>query len=172
MSGPLTGDSGVRLVVFRHAKAKQLHPDGDYARPLSEKGIAFAELQGQRLHGLVGMPDRIIASAAVRTAETAQILAESCGFPQEGIECYEALYDAGTDEWISRIEGFASPDSRHPDTCVCLVGHNPTISSLVSVLSGEECYFRPGEGVILRAATWNDAGNFQLMESLDKENKE
>jgi phosphohistidine phosphatase len=117
------------LYLLRHGIAVDPGSSGmpDDARPLTEKGI-------KRMHqialGLIALDlqlDAIVTSPLVRARETAEIVADALGL-SDRLESSNVLATgsdpATIERWLrSRAE------SR-----LMLVGHNPTLSELVSLL--------------------------------------
>lgn len=78
-------------------------------------------------------PGVILASPAARTWATAQIIAQGIGQKLElqlkrceRLTCEHGLSHA--------IEALVQTRAVHPDACLALVGHNPTVSELLSWL--------------------------------------
>jgi phosphohistidine phosphatase len=115
------------IVVMRHAKAEQSGPS-DFERRLSERGHADAADAGQWLAGLGIEPELALVSAAARTQQTWEALAEGAGWDLDP-ELDEGLYSAGTQTALDLL--------REVDkgiTSVMVVGHNPTMASLAAIL--------------------------------------
>lgn len=127
------------LLVMRHAKSDW---NADYAsdhdRPLNRRGVASARAMGRVLSDEDLVPDLVVTSSAVRAKMTAELAVEA-GRWQCDVVVEPALYGAGVDEAIDFAAG-ADPVDR-----LMMVGHQPTWSILVSVLTGE--------GVEMKTAT-------------------
>jgi phosphohistidine phosphatase len=139
------------IYLLRHAKANPgLH---DRERDLAPKGHRQAEFIGQWMQEKGIMPDKIVSSSAQRTAATAQLCAEQAGY-RGNISLTDDLYDAGSDTYVDLIAGLKS---KHASAMV--VGHNPAISSVVAVLTGEPLSMSPGTLVCVELATdqWTSA---------------
>ncbi|HTW16921.1 MAG TPA: histidine phosphatase family protein [Nocardioides sp.] len=116
------------LVVMRHAKAEQ---DGatDFERRLAERGERDAHAAGAWLAGQGVAPDLALVSAAVRTHQTWESLAEGAGWDVELASYDESLYAAGPESALDVI--------REVDDAVrtlVVVGHNPTMAYLAQLL--------------------------------------
>ena len=115
--------------VCRHAQAESNSVTGlDIDRPLTREGRLQARFLASHVSGLLPpeRPRRILASPAVRTLQTAQTIADELGV---GITTLELLLPAcAASEAISALEDFSA------DAPVLLVGHNPTVTALVSIL--------------------------------------
>jgi phosphohistidine phosphatase len=124
------------IYLLRHAKANA--GLNDMERDLSAKGRRQAEFIGQWMGENGMMPDRIVSSSAKRTTETARICAEKAGY-QGKIRFADDLYDAHSDTYIDLIAGL---NNKHDS--IMVVGHNPEISAVVTVLTGEPLTMPPG----------------------------
>ncbi len=120
-----------KLLLVRHAKSEQQSGGaGDFERPLNTRGLSDAPMIGTVLHNKGISADCIIASPALRAKTTAQLIAEALHYEKE-IRFDERIYEADH-ETLSSVIGECD------DTCetLILVGHNPGISSLTTVLAG------------------------------------
>jgi phosphohistidine phosphatase len=119
----------MQIHICRHAQAEASSVTGlDFDRPLTREG----RLQARYLAGLLSgatpqeQPRRVLASPAIRTQQTAQAIADELGVGITTLD--ELLPGCAAGAAIAAIE-------RHCDrTPVLLVGHNPTVSVVVSVL--------------------------------------
>lgn len=133
------GNHSVRhLWLLRHGKAASDAPWGgsDQERPLTARGRRDAAALGARLageppvFGLEGVrpPDLAICSAAVRTRQTADLLAEAMG-GRLPVDAYHSLYGADPDLFLRYVrevdEGVQS---------ALFVGHNPTVFEVAWLL--------------------------------------
>lgn len=112
---------------MRHAKAAQSAPS-DYERQLNDRGMTDAAAAGTWLADRDVVPDQALVSAAVRTQQTWEALADGAGWDLEGT-LEEALYEAGPEaalDLVRQTEG-------HVRTLI-VVGHNPTMASLAALL--------------------------------------
>jgi phosphohistidine phosphatase len=115
-----------RLVLIRHAEAAQAASDAD--RPLTDRGFQQAAALGRWLQrgGLV--PDRVVVSRARRAAQTWERAAARMTSPPAPI--VEArIYDNTVDALLTVLAETPSEAG-----IVALVGHNPSIGTLASVL--------------------------------------
>ncbi len=115
------------IVVMRHAKAEQTGAT-DFERRLAERGHADAAEAGRWLGAQGFAPELALVSAAVRTQETWEAVADGAGWDLEA-ELDEGLYSAGTQTALDLL--------RQVDrgvTSVIMVGHNPTMASLAAIL--------------------------------------
>lgn len=119
-----------RLTVFRHAKSDW--PDGvpDFARPLADRGRADAPAAGRWLAEHTP-PGLVLCSPAVRARETWELAAAELAEPRR-VRFDERLYAASTGALLTLVQEL---DDAEPH--VALVAHNPGLSGLVTVLTGE-----------------------------------
>ena len=77
------------------------------------------------------IPDHILSSSAVRTHNTAVLVAEACTYVGE-IKQTRKLYLAEPDDYIEVLREVADEHAR-----VLVVGHNPGLEALIEALTGE-----------------------------------
>ena len=148
------------LLLMRHAHA--VAPGGfaagggtgvatDFDRPLSDRGRAEADAAGDRLAAAGFAPDVILASAAVRTAETARRVAAR-------------LPAAPPVQLMQQLYGGTPADHRAAlATCgdaatVLLVAHNPGVAEHLELLSGDRFPVPPATWAALEVdvTAWPD----------------
>ena len=117
------------IYLLRHAKADKSLIN-DIGRDLSSKGRRQAESIGQWMSENGILPDWIISSSAKRTKSTSNIFAKKVGY-QKSIRFEDSLYHASDDTYLDII---AALNDKYES--VMMVGHNPAISALVTVLTG------------------------------------
>jgi phosphohistidine phosphatase len=122
------------IYLVRHAIAVERQPAGqlsDRDRPLTARGIKKMRRIARALHRLGVAPAGIWSSPLIRAKQTAEILVATLdGNPP--IEIMESLEPGGaTGEIISRLK---SSQSRLES--VALVGHQPDLGELASMLLG------------------------------------
>ncbi|HET6152921.1 MAG TPA: histidine phosphatase family protein [Marmoricola sp.] len=115
------------LIVMRHAKATPFAAT-DHERALSSRGVADAAAAGRWAASHAVLPDYVVVSSAARTCGTWKAFAGGAGCEPE-VVVDQALYAAETDGALEILRAVPS----HART-VMLVGHNPTMSSLVHLL--------------------------------------
>lgn len=119
-----------RLTLLRHGHAEREGAAGDAERALTRRGEQEAWSASARLAELGLLPQYILASAAVRTRQTAGIAQASFGLPREAMALEPRLYLADTFSLLDVIAGVAD-DVGH----LLVVGHNPGLSELVHLLA-------------------------------------
>lgn len=118
------------LYLVRHAKsswAAESQPDID--RPLNERGYADAHAVSKHLHKIIGRPDVIISSPAIRAMSTALIFAGNLRYSKDDILIRTMLYESSKTEYLECLhaidDGFSS---------AMVFGHNPVISETAEYL--------------------------------------
>lgn len=135
-----------QLFLCRHAHTREaLNLQKDFDRQLSPAGIAEASAVGAFISAFGFKPNTIICSAARRTRQTAEIIAEINDFNPDNILGTDALYEAPTSKLLSFITELSADQE-----VVIMVGHNPAVSEVASRLinnhrrqvpTGGCCYF-------------------------------
>ncbi|WP_328530238.1 histidine phosphatase family protein [Nocardioides sp. NBC_00368] len=120
------------LVIMRHAKAESSAPT-DYERQLTERGHADAVVAGEWLAEQGVDPDYVLVSAADRTTQTWEDVAVGASWDLTLAEYDQGLYAAGTSTALDLIR---EVDDGH--STVVVIGHNPTMFSLVQLLDDGE----------------------------------
>lgn len=146
-----------RLVLIRHAKSSWKNPGlRDFDRPLNKRGKENAPEMGRRLAQRSLMPDRVVSSPAKRAIKTAEIIAESIGFPADRISQVPPIYAATVPELLSVLRGLEDGDE-----IVFLVGHNPGLTDLINFTCGYSLDNLPTCGVFCAdfdMASWQEIG--------------
>lgn len=118
------------LVLLRHARAEPENDLGDSQRPLSAAGRREAADIGSRLAAAVGGFDAVLVSGALRTTETARLLVPALpDLPAADVR--RELYGAGPRQVLELLAELPVDTRR-----VLVVGHEPTMSSLATLLGG------------------------------------
>jgi phosphohistidine phosphatase SixA len=117
---------GLRLTLLRHAHADPQAAGGDRERTLSLRGEAEADAAARWL-AQHGMPARVLTSDAARTRQTAARVLAQIGYVDQRVEA--SIYEADVRDLIAVVEAHA--DAGH----LLLVGHNPSLESLVAMLT-------------------------------------
>ena len=133
------------LVLLRHGEAEDQAPGPpgprgrDHGRRLTRRGRTEALAAVARCGATA--PALVLASDAVRTRETAEILA---GALSVRLELHPELYLGATGAHAKVVAGVG------PDVSVLvLVGHNPVLSTWASRLSGDFVSLDTGDSVTL-----------------------
>ena len=116
------------LIIFRHGKSDwDAVYDRDHDRPLSKRGVKASKKMGQYLKKIKQIPEIVISSSALRAKATAKLALE------HGSWCSELTIETkiygGTSETLINI--IQSTENKYKS--ICLVGHEPTCSSFISL---------------------------------------
>jgi phosphohistidine phosphatase len=140
------------LVVVRHAKSDWSTALPDDERPLAERGRRDAPEIGRWLAEHVDPVDLVLCSPAKRARQTWQLA--SAGLrPAPPVRQDERVYGASPTELLTVL-------AELPDEIgsVVLVGHNPGLADLVTILSGEPTEMKTSAVAVLRwPGSWADA---------------
>lgn len=142
-----------QLILLRHGEAG-FSGDMDFKRQLTKKGIDKLIRMGESLKRKLLSIDLMYCSSANRTMETAELIGNHLTI-KESIFTKE-IYDSDLRNLISLLE----KTSNSVSNCL-LVGHNPTISLLLSHISGENYLgMQPGMMAIidLEISDWQMIG--------------
>lgn len=124
-------DTPHRLVVVRHAKAEPFG-SSDFERELAPRGLADAAAAGAWLAQQGVNADAALVSAATRTRQTWDVMAEAAGWAAEA-NFDRALYGADEDGVLDLVamteEGVGT---------LVVIGHNPTVGMLAQLLDDGE----------------------------------
>ncbi len=146
------------LILMRHAKSDWSEPgQDDFDRRLNERGRRAAPLMGRWLADKEYIPEVALVSAARRTVETWDYVANS--LPGVRTEVVQSLYLAGPDAML-RLLG------QRRETRVLLLAHNPGIGECAALFAKSppehprfEDYPTGATTVFdFDAETWKDAG--------------
>lgn len=149
------------LILVRHAKAvaRDDWQGKDFDRPLSEFWQESARIIGQYLRIIGALPDMILFSPALRTAQTAEIIESRIGSTQSRA-CSHLwwLEDAPKKAYRSYVEVIGSQDDSIQSLLV--IGHNPEISAVLDIFSRENApVMKTGSVAILAldpGLSWSD----------------
>ena len=118
-----------QIILLRHAHAEPAAAgQQDEARPLTGGGQREAAAAGAWLVAHAAQPDRVLCSPALRTRETAGVVAAALG-ATAALHYDERIYEATPASLIELLDEHADAD------CVLLVGHNPGLETLVALLT-------------------------------------
>lgn len=146
------------LILVRHAKAEEL-ASTDFDRRLHPKGIRQCAEVVEQLQEMKLKADWIIASDAMRTKETACLLAPSVGYDVNRIEWEHKLYHANA---IQIIDVITAIDNKV--NTLMLVGHNNGLSEAINELTRTFKYsLQTSDYVILTFEnSWHDIRTSRL----------
>jgi phosphohistidine phosphatase len=121
------------ILVLRHAKSSWSDSGlSDHERPLKKRGLRDAPRIGELLAEQDLVPDVILCSTAVRARQTAERVRASCG-REVPLHFTKELYLAGPGRYLDLLAELPDATRR-----AMVVGHNPGLEELVTVLTEEE----------------------------------
>ena len=138
------------MLILRHAKAEPDSGEGDEQRPLAKRGRRAAERVGELLSDT--LPELVLSSTSLRTRETVERLRKGAGSLGK-VEFSSELYLASPSTCLRVLAERGGEAKR-----VMLVGHNPGLEELVTVLTGEHVSL-PTAGLAecaLEVERWSD----------------
>jgi phosphohistidine phosphatase len=120
------------LLVMRHAKSDwESGASSDFDRPLNSRGKNDAPEQGKEIKKRKLIPELIISSPANRALSTAKLASKEFDYNDE-ILLDEDFYFGNITDIVEKIKLTSNKINR-----IMIVGHNPTWSSIVELLSGK-----------------------------------
>jgi len=144
-----------KIILVRHATAEpERYPIKDFDRNLDETGINESQKLGRFIKSKKEAPFQIYSSSANRTSQTSKIIIHETSMEMSNLQLIPTLYNAGYQILLSLIQAA-------PNSCPLLVvvGHNPGISQIATVLSNQESYqLSPGSALCLEfnCSLWKD----------------
>lgn len=114
------------LILWRHADAEDGHPD--LTRNLTSKGHRQSRRMAHWLHGLFPKHVRVVCSPANRARQTADVL-------RMQYVISENIAPGCSAQQLLKVPGWPSGDD-----VVLIVGHNPAISELASLLLSKRSF--------------------------------
>jgi phosphohistidine phosphatase len=133
------------LLILRHAKSDWGDVSlPDFDRPLNKRGRADAPLMGGLLPALNLVPDHILASPAERVKETLALVTEAAEYAGK-IQWVEDFYGGTALDMLTAVRALP-----HTVNQAMLVGHNPILEEMVSLLCSDDAV---SFGVKLSTAT-------------------
>ncbi|MCD6234634.1 MAG: hypothetical protein DRP86_04000 [Candidatus Neomarinimicrobiota bacterium] len=126
----------MNLVLMRHglAEPRERHHDSDSDRNLTNEGrlklMQFIPL----IHPWFPKPDRLLTSPAIRTQQTAEILCDILHVNRDEIQVDPLILNGSAGEIVSQLVEMDLP------SCLWIVGHQPTLGQLLSVLIGLDVF--------------------------------
>jgi phosphohistidine phosphatase len=131
-----------QLMVLRHAKSGWSDGQTDHARTITEHGRNSAALVGAHLKTSGLIPKLALCSSAIRARTTLNLAIEAGGWSTAVTET-DALYN-------THVSGAMAVIAEAPDvSSLLVVGHEPTWSSMIHVLTGNEVVMRTATLVVL-----------------------
>ena len=120
------------LLLLRHAKSSWADPgQPDFERPLNERGRASAPVMGRFLAQRMLKPEVVVCSPAERARETAALALETAELSPP-VRYDARIYEASATRLLEVVREIAEPAAT-----AMLVGHNPGMEELITLLTGE-----------------------------------
>ena len=122
-----------KLILIRHAKSSWSQAGmSDFDRPLNQRGTNDAPQMAGRILSSKLSIDQIVSSPALRAITTAETFSEVLDIPFDSILQNQSIYEAIPETLMHIVSNFESSWNT-----VILFGHNPGLSYLVGLLTGE-----------------------------------
>jgi phosphohistidine phosphatase len=129
------------VVLLRHAEARLALPgETDFERPLTRKGEADAARVGQEL--TAEFFTQVLCSPSLRTRQTLA-LARGGGLRLGEIDFDSSIYEASAGDLLLLLEAYFDEPN------LLIIGHNPAIEQIASMLSKKRVLLRPGDWVMV-----------------------
>lgn len=131
----------LQLLLLRHAKSDwNAEYGGDHERPLNDRGRRHAAVMGRFVAAADLVPDLVLCSTAVRASSTLEEARRAGGWSGDAVEVrpVEGIYGGSVGTVIELLRRLHGEDRA---ARVMVVGHEPTMSSLVSTLTGCVCRY-------------------------------
>ena len=141
------------LILLRHAKSDWSGHEADIARPLAKRGRRQAPDAGRWLATNIDSIDLAVVSPASRARGTWYLVAAELDLPPQ-TRLDDRMYAASSHELLEVVR-----DLSDDFETVVLVGHNPGLEDLASLLTGEPAPMPTSAvAVITMSGTWSTAG--------------
>jgi phosphohistidine phosphatase len=119
----------MELIILRHGKAEDQHPNGDFSRALVDKGYAQARAAGIFLKSAGLLPEVVLTSPLVRARQTAEEFCKAAEIPGPVISGWLAC-GMSPSSAIKNLAEFR--DFKR----IAIVGHEPDLSDLITYSLG------------------------------------
>jgi phosphohistidine phosphatase len=140
------------LALLRHAKSAWPEGVPDAQRPLATRGRRDAPAAGKWLYKHVPEIELVLCSPALRARETCDLAMEHWESTPE-IRYADQLYGASDETLLDAVGDL--PDSTRG---VLIIGHNPGLEELASLLAGSAHPLKTSSiAVFTGRGRWNDA---------------
>lgn len=143
-----------RIYILRHGKAEDGYGKSDFERELIPKGKKKTIKVAQYLKENNIVPQKILASMAQRTIQTAEVMSDILSISKDAILVEKSLYLASSNSILDVLYGV---DDQIQE--LMLIGHNPGLSSLATYLAGKEIDWMPTSGLVgveIQIDKWTD----------------
>jgi phosphohistidine phosphatase len=142
------------LILLRHAKSDWSGDESDMARPLAKRGRRQAPDAGRWLAANIDNIDLAVVSPAVRARSTWDLVAAELDVPPRA-RIDDRVYAASGHELLTVVQGLSDAIET-----VVMVGHNPGVEELASLLTGEWASMPTSAlAVITVSGSWSTAAH-------------
>jgi phosphohistidine phosphatase len=136
------------LYLIRHAKSSWDDPEqGDFDRPLNNRGEKDAPNMARRLKEKRVTPDFMITSPAIRAFDTCKVFAKILNYDKDKIKTDKRLYHANEDQMLTVIRELKEREGDEEEV-VFLFGHNPGLTDFANQLLNEYIDNIPTCGIV------------------------
>jgi phosphohistidine phosphatase len=133
------------LLLMRHSKSSwDIQDQSDFERTLNERGKKDAPEMGKRIRKKELIPDLIVSSPAKRALKTAREVAKELDYPEKNIQLETDIYEADIEDLMHIIRSFDDASQ-----LVMMVGHNPSFTGIVGILTNNFIENLPTSGIVL-----------------------
>jgi phosphohistidine phosphatase len=138
------------ILLVRHGESADKQPgQSDFDRVITSRGRNAVEQLGSFLQQEKLIPKIIISSSAIRTKQTVESIIKTIEAPHPIIQYEQGLYQGSEHDYLD----FISKIDSSTDVAM-LVGHNPSISSLIGLLTGQHAVaLHPGQVALIQVDT-------------------
>ena len=145
------------LLIIRHGDTEWKSTDGmDFSRALNPLGIKEAEDISQQLLDNKFVVDYIIYSTALRTLQTAEIIANACSISENNRMAEPSLYLANSEKIEELVSHF--PDAFNT---IAILAHNPGVTDYSNTLASHTfMYSMPTCAVVAVSSNVNNWVDF------------
>lgn len=114
----------MELILLRHGKAEDFHPQGDATRALVEKGREQARRAGRMLLSAAITPEIVLTSPLLRAQQTAAEFCQAAEIPGPVVQGWLAC-GCTPESILAELQAF------HDFKRVAIVGHEPDFSRFI-----------------------------------------
>ena len=142
------------LYLLRHAKSSwNDSSQRDFERPLTDRGREACVLIGEFIEEKEIEFDLVLVSTAVRTRETIELVKERAKLDSE-VRYDDRIYEATVSQLLEVISQVYNDREN-----VLLVGHNPGMEELLTLLTGEHLRVTTANlaRIKIQATKWSDS---------------
>ncbi len=151
-----------RIILLRHAKTEPYNYDKeDFERNLTVRGINDCQLIAHKLKSNAYTIDKIVASPANRTTQTAELFADNFAIAKTEILYDKQIYTGMTTQDMLNLLTKTNDEAE----TVLFVGHNPDIARFAYSLTADFNHNVPTCCAIVletNSNSWEDLGNAEF----------